>query len=155
MRTGAFSDDRIVERLRRDFVCVWRNIRPSESYADGLYSDDRPLRLDRGAGANNICGHIATPEGRILHAIQGYVDAKTLHRELEFAACVARLTPEELPAAYRQRVATFKSTADRGDLIMSANLLRLADEPLPSLDTIFRAEEAGLKRNVKELVAGE
>ncbi len=149
MRTGAFSDEKVVERLGRDFVCVWKNIRPAEPYVDTLYGEHAlgsTKKLERGAGDQNVCAHVVTSEGRILHAVQGFVDAPQLLEELDFAEKAGVTGARGLSKLYADRAALLKEKECRGLQLLRKNLLQLADDPLPKLHVILDRTTAGLGR---------
>src|SRR5262245_22305143 len=93
MRTVAFSEAGIVKVLGDRFVCAWVNRRPELKFKDGLYPESwRPRGLANGAAVTNVTSVFAAPDGIVIHAMPGYLDAAGLKRHLEFAqALQARL----------------------------------------------------------------
>ncbi len=140
----------MIERLKKDYVCVWKNIRPSEAFRDGMYSAQRTEELKKlpaGTGDNNVCVHVATAEGRILHSVQGFADADALLDELDFAKRASTTEESQLAELYRARYETMKdkrSTKANGQALLAVNLRILSEGVLPSLDKILKSETAGL-----------
>jgi hypothetical protein len=86
MRTVAFSDAGIVKVLGDKFVCAWANKRPDLKFKDDLYGTCWvPRGLRNGAAAANVTCVFATADGRLIHAVPGYLDANGLKRHVEFA----------------------------------------------------------------------
>jgi hypothetical protein len=144
MRTVTFSDERVVDLLNKSFVCVWQNIRPTQRFRDGLYdgqTKEQLARIGSEAGANNICAHIATEQGGILHVAQGYHDAQSFIAELRFGLTLSGQPVERLAALYRTRL---DETRGRSRLLVR-NLERLEKSPLPTIETILKSERAGLR----------
>ncbi len=153
MRTVTFSDDKVIDTLNRDFICVWRNIRSKEKYADverGVKPDDF------GAGSSNVCAFFATVDGKVAHAVQGYGDAAMFLRETDFARKALTIAGDpdpakELSELYESRIATESLAKHRQrtlfDALQTRNLRILSFSPLPDLDPYWRAENqrAGLK----------
>lgn len=151
MRTVTFSDPRVIERLRRDFACAWSNIRPKESFKDGgtVTRSGQILRLDlkNGTGSRNICAVIATPWGRIVHAVPGHCDPDTFLRELDFGLEAARraLAPDgadRLAALYSDRLEY--PVEGQGDLLVREAMEHLASSPPLPLESILKSEIAGI-----------
>jgi hypothetical protein len=64
----------------------------------------------------NVAGYFCTPDGRVLHAVAGPVDARTLLREARWAVDTYKLFQQEMresddPA--KLRTCFFKAHADR------------------------------------------
>ena len=153
MRTVTFSDAKVAAALTKDFVCAWKNIRPGEKFKAGVNErlDDlrakNPNVLEDGTGATNICAFFALPDGRILHAVQGYAQPATFAREIAFALEAARAArgekPEEaLKALYQKRIDVLST--ERGAPAMGP-LKMLAASPLAPLDKLLEANRAGLR----------
>jgi hypothetical protein len=86
MRTVTFSDKGIKKLLGDSFVCAWVNRRPCLKFKDGLYPAEwKPRGLSNGAAVTNVTSVFAAPDGTLIHAIPGYLDAAGLKRHLEFA----------------------------------------------------------------------
>jgi len=151
MRTVTFSDERVIDRLNRQFICVWSNIRPKQRFRDGLYDGKTAAQLAKeqqpGDGSDNICAHFTTAEAKILHVGQGYHDPDRTLRELEFALELRKLAPERLPAAYEARCVELARERGRDEAarLMYGNLAVLAKEPLPGLGAVLQSERAGLR----------
>src|SRR5262245_19336430 len=139
MRTVTFSDELVVNYVNRHFVSAWKNIRPQARFRDGMYDGERGEVVvkgtEQGAGDDNICAHLATPDGRILHAVQGHARSERFLEELQFAVSIAELAPDNLKEAYTARARQMEKQRDAGAKLLRSNLLQLAGSPLPSLDT--------------------
>lgn len=73
--------------LAKHFVCAWRN---TEGDPDAGESNRHPcgsqaVELRRGIGKANVQTLVLTPDGRIIHAVSGYIGARDLLWELENA----------------------------------------------------------------------
>lgn len=92
-----------------------------------------------------MCALFALPDGRIVHAVQGYLKPERFAEELAFAVEAAKAARGEAPdetlkALYRRRL------EEQKDRRASAPPLRaLAAAPLPSLDGLLQAPRAGLR----------
>lgn len=155
MRAVTFSDARVADYMQRHFVASWKNIRPEVKFKRGQYDDRRSkrslARLRSGAGETNICAFVATAEGKILHVVQGYAKPEEFLRELRFARNTSLLMRgdadmQDLPSIYRGRLGEVKGSSASFMLLTRRNLSRLADSPLPSLDSLKDATRAGLPR---------
>jgi hypothetical protein len=149
MRTVTFSDERVVNYVNRHFVAVWKNIRPQAQFRDGIYDGERGdvvvTKTEQGAGDDNICAHLATADGKILHAVQGHARSERFLQELKFAVSIAELAPEKLTEAYSARSKQLEQQRDAGAKLLRRNLLQLAGSPLPLLDSVKDAKRAGLR----------
>ncbi len=154
MRAVTFSDAKVAAVLQKNFVSTWKNIRPGEKFRKGLNEDldeeagsrrSRGDVLPEGTGSDNICALFALPDGRIVHAVEGYLKPERFAEELAFAleaskAALGDLPDETLKALYRKRLEEQKERRT------SASALRtLAAAPLPSLDGLLEARQAGLR----------
>jgi len=93
MRTGTFSEAGVVKRLGEGFVCAWLNKRPAMKIPDGLYRGlNWSFRPNNGAATHNLTSVFAEPDGTILHAMPGALDAATFLEQADFAVSLrARL----------------------------------------------------------------
>lgn len=88
------SDPGLLRRLRRDFVCGWRNINGVESFAGTSHyhgKDFAAAKTTIGAGHRNIQIFVMRPDGEILTCLPGYWDADALSDEIELAVALNRL----------------------------------------------------------------
>lgn len=145
MRTVTFSSPNVAERLNRDFVCAWKNIRPEEPFADPR-RESEPGSLAAGTGDANICAVVATPEGLIVHALPGFRGEDELMAELDFALHCSQVGPEaDLAALYAERRSRFTGDgASQGDRLLAASLAQLAETPRMPLLSIRARSRAGV-----------
>jgi hypothetical protein len=152
MRTVTFSDAKVAAALSEHFICAWKNIRPSEMFSDKAVTLNQRLSADslnEGAGATNVCSIFALPDGRIVHAVLGYVQPETLLREIEFARSAAKTAagekPEEaLKALYEQHLKEVAGKNPRS--LLGITLTQLSKSPLPPLEKLLQEKTAGLVR---------
>lgn len=151
-RTVTFSDARVAAALSKDFVCAWKNIRPEEAFDEGAVKGNRRLgaeSLNEGAGATNVCSIFALPDGRIVHAVQGYLRPDTFLREAGFAREAAKVASGEnsgqaLRELYQQHA---REVDGKGrPAILRAAMSQLEKSPLPSIDRLLEEKTAGLPR---------
>src|SRR5438045_1827056 len=97
MRTVVFSDERVALAFNARFVSVWENQDSRVKFSDNppkpekyLYQPDEDLPI--GTGEMNVICVFATPEGRILNAVPGYLTAEALFDEMRLALAVRELT---------------------------------------------------------------
>lgn len=157
MRTVTFSDPRVADRLAKNFVCVWRNIRPSEEFKDGARKATRAqLSLTQpGAGSANICAFVATSDGQILHAAQGYFGPDEFLKELEFGLEAMKLSSadraaERLKGLYASRQFAAPGKRDLAAGLLRVNLRWLAGHPLHPLERLAQNPKAGLLQEAEE-----
>ncbi len=137
-----FSDERVIGAVNRDFVAVWRNIRPDEKYPDGTYAGygTQWLRqLGNGTAPQNVASLLSTPEGEILHAVSGYWRPDEYVLELAFARRLFAAR-EGRPGAHARRGEEFPE----GDLRRQVHA-RLTVPAAPRLDDLLRNTTAGLR----------
>ena len=153
MRTVTFSDAKVTAALSKNFICAWKNIRPDQKFGDDDVKANQKLEerhgLGEGAGATNVCSIFALPDGRIVHAVLGYVRPETLLREIEFARSAAKVAAEEkaeetLKALYEQRLKELGESDRRN--VLRITLAQLAKSPLPPLEKALQEKTAGLAR---------
>jgi hypothetical protein len=154
MRTVTFSDAKVAAALSKDFACAWKNIRPGQKFKQGENGrlDDllakRPGGLPEGTGATNICAVFALPDGRIVHAVQGYSNPSTFAREIAFALEAAKAArgekPEEaLGSLYQKRLDSLPPDEKGSSTLIPLKVL--AASPLPPVDKLLEASAAGLR----------
>ena len=113
MRTVVFSDERVALAFNARFVSVWENHAPNVRFSDDppkpekyLYRrSGELLDLPLGTGGTNVISIFATPDGQVLNAVPGYLDAESLFDEMRLALAVKKLTLDRngkpLPGASR------------------------------------------------------
>ena len=149
MRTVTFSDAKVVQRLNSEFICLWKNIRTGEKYGDGMYPN--LLQLPNGTGENNVCAHVARPDGTIVHSVQGYTDQKKFIEEIDFGLQALALRakngpPADLAGLYLDRSeALAADKSDRWQTLMKLNLKILAGSPGLNIDRTPAQNQAGLR----------
>ena len=139
---------------QKSFVSAWKNIRPDAKFRKGHNEDldeeagsrrSRGDLLPEGTGSDNICALFALPDGRIVHAVEGYLKPERFAQELAFALEAAKAARGEAPdetlkALYRKRL------EEQKDRRATASALRkLSTAPLPSIDGLLDAPRAGLR----------
>jgi len=86
MRTVTFSDATVVKALNKSFVCAWVNKRPVARFQDRPYPSREWCRIvANGFAATNVTSVFATPDGTVIHAMPGTLDADAFRMNLEFA----------------------------------------------------------------------
>lgn len=86
MRTVTFSDAEVAKRVNDSCVGAWRNKRPDMKIPDGLYKGlSWSIRFSNGAAAHNLASIFAAPDGTVIHAVPGVLDAASFKENLEFA----------------------------------------------------------------------
>ncbi len=93
------SEPKVIEKLKDNFVCGWRNIQGVETYAGK--SHDHPvassaLHTTNGAGGRNVQLIFVAPSGNVLHCLPGYWDPDGLVHEIEFILELAKLESSDL-----------------------------------------------------------
>ena len=88
------SDDAVIEKLNRDFVCGWKNIKGATPYA-GTSNTHMPgnaaLEVSNCAGHHNVQMVFMTSEGRVLHVLPGFWNPRHLVEEMDLAADLGKL----------------------------------------------------------------
>ena len=87
MRTVSFSDDKVQKSLNNNFVCTHTSTEGDPSAGKSLKHapTDAAGLCGRGAGRQNVQTVFMTPENEIFHVVTGYLDAKDLLAEVQFA----------------------------------------------------------------------
>ena len=116
MRAVTFSDPKTNELINQNFIVTWFNQAPS------LFPR-RPVQtctqhnvrtLSEGAGGPNVKCFFCTPQGKIVHFIQGYYGPEVFQREVAFARTVLLAAGEKkdarlrIRALHEQRMATLR-----------------------------------------------
>lgn len=151
MRTVTFSDAKVAAALAKDFACTWKNIRPQEKFDERDNKDLDEMRsgrangevLSEGTGATNICSIFALPDGRIVHAVSGNVKPGTFLQEAAFALKAARAAAEEQAREKLKALYEVRLKEDPARILRP--LRSLAASPLPSIDSLLKADRAGLR----------
>lgn len=90
----SLSNERLIKKLNKNFVCGWTNIKGKESYA-GSSNTHLPeysaICVDNSAGHGNIQMFFMTGDGKVIHCLPGFWSARHLVNELEFARKLARV----------------------------------------------------------------
>jgi len=147
MRTVAFSDAGLVKVLNDEFVCAWVNKRPDLKFKDGLYS--KPgcgSGLPNGAAVANVTSVFAAPDGTVLHAVPGVLDAPAFQRHIKFARSLhAELAdvPRGKRAglyfeAHRRAAKTAPDVESTAHTALSARFMRVDELPLTYFDCLGR-----------------
>lgn len=91
------SNDAVQRELARHFTCAWIDTTGDEAAGSSFAHSpkDAPGSCVRGNGEHNVQILMLTPDGRLLHAISGYVDAEPLLEALAFARTLARVVARE------------------------------------------------------------
>jgi hypothetical protein len=150
MRTVTFSDPKVREFVEKNLLPVWKNIRPDRTFKDGIYEGARGEAVARttrpGAGDDNICAFVVTPDGKIVHAVQGHVKPEDFLKQLELGLDAARRAadPAMLRELYRARIQEDRLTEDVSRFLVRRALVRLEASPLPLLESVLEASTAGL-----------
>jgi len=90
--------------MSRDFVCLWKNIKPDQKFLDGSSSwmDGEQLakQLQNGTAPQNVATYFCTAEGAVLHGVRGYWRPTEYLQEMDFALRLSSSRPEERANAY-------------------------------------------------------
>ncbi|MBL8892018.1 MAG: hypothetical protein JNL67_18730 [Planctomycetaceae bacterium] len=127
MRTVSFSQPQVQAVLSRDFVCFTTSTEGDPSAGESIRhrpSDNAGTCL-RGNGQQNVQTLFLTPDGRIFHAVSGYIAPDDLLEELRFAQelfAVLQVTPqadqeEKLKTAHRDRLTQLEFTPEQIDAV--------------------------------------
>lgn len=96
----SLSQDPIVERLQKHFVCGWKNIHGVEKFAGKSHSHpvkSTAVHTTNGAGGSNIQMIILDPDGHVLHVLPGYWNPDALRYELDFALELVAIAATDAP----------------------------------------------------------
>ena len=88
------SDERVIDELNRNFVSGWTNIKGKTEYAGSSNThlpDYHAQCVNNSSGHHNVQMFFLTPNGRLLHCLPGFWNAKHFLYETEFAVDLARV----------------------------------------------------------------
>jgi hypothetical protein len=92
MRTVTFADPKLVRLMNDSVVAVWNNQNPTAAFNFQVAAARQPKptaqQIDAypaGGGGGNMRAYFCTPEGRVIHFVQGYWPAKQMAEEVRFA----------------------------------------------------------------------
>jgi len=91
-----FSDERVALAFNAKFVSVWENHAPRVRFSDNPPKPEKYLfqpgeDLPLGQGGTNVISVFASPEGHVLNAVPGYLNADALLDEMRLAQAVRKL----------------------------------------------------------------
>jgi len=116
-----FSDERVALAFNAKFISVWENQRPESRFLDNPPKPEKVLfqpweDLPLGQGDTNVISVFATPEGQILNAVPGYLDAEAFLDEMRLAQAVRKLTLDDnyqpLPGASKAFAGLHRAASD-------------------------------------------
>lgn len=84
MRTRTFANDKVIRLLNEHFVCTWSNKYKGvefPSQMNKMLDEVSGKMFPNGAGGTSIT--FSTPDGVVLHTVEGYCDADRLVKEIE------------------------------------------------------------------------
>ena len=81
------NNKKVRKLLEKEFHLAWVNLEgdPDAGKSNRHATKDKAIPLMRGTGRSNVQMLVLTPDGRILHAMSGYIPPKDLEWELEQA----------------------------------------------------------------------
>lgn len=86
MRTVTFSDAGVVKLMNERFVSAWVNKRPDMKFRDGIHANWTGMdRFPNGEARNAVTCVFAAPDGAVLHAMPGSLNAAAFLKEARFA----------------------------------------------------------------------
>lgn len=113
------SDDRVIQELNQNFVCVRKNIEGKTSYA-GTSNKHLPTYAARcvnnSSGHHNVQMFVMTQDGRVLHCLPGFWQPDHLLVEMALAKKLGKLY-------YNKKV----STARRNEMFLDLHLQQALD----------------------------
>ncbi len=83
-----FSNEAVAKLVNDSFISAWTNRSPKTKFKDGLYQKLDARTVDTyalGNGVTNITAVFALPDGTVLNAVPGYLDAAAFEVEVKFA----------------------------------------------------------------------
>lgn len=127
MRTVSFSQPQVQSILSRDFVCFTTSTEGDPTAGESIRHrpSESPGTCLRGNGQQNVQTLFLTPDGRIFHAVSGYIAPDDLLGELKFAQdlfAVLKVMPAEEQAeavklAHRERLEQLQFTPEQIDSV--------------------------------------
>ena len=99
MRTVTFADANLVDQINSSVVAVWHDQNPTFAKNFGAAQQAAPTKQQiaaypLGGGASNMLTYFCTPEGKVVHFLQGYWSAEHFAEELRFAQSQQRMVQE-------------------------------------------------------------
>ncbi len=94
MRAVTFSDKKVSQILRRNFVCGWDNISESKSYAGKSNShmpSNSAVTVSNCSGHHNVQMFFMTPDAHIVNCLPGFWDVKSFLMEVQLASKLNKL----------------------------------------------------------------
>jgi hypothetical protein len=86
MRTVTFSDSGVTKVLKERFISAWTNKRPDLEFKDGIHANWTGMdRFLNGEARNAVTCVFAAPDGTVLHAMPGSLNAAAFLKEAQFA----------------------------------------------------------------------
>ncbi len=87
------KDPKVRDYLKVNFRLAWVNLEgdPDAGESNRHGCGESAMKLSRGIGKSNVQMLVLTPEGRVLHAVSGYIGIKDLRWELEQALLTNKL----------------------------------------------------------------
>ena len=88
------SNDNVIDKLKKTFVCSWKNIKGQTPYAgtSNTHMPENPaMEVTNCAGHHNVQMFFLTSDGRVLHCLPGYWNPKHFVEELDVATELAKL----------------------------------------------------------------
>ena len=93
----------MIERINKNFVCLWRNIHPDQKFPDeGSYGIDAAqlaTQLENGTAPQNVATYFCTAEGAVRHGAPGFWKPADYLKEMELAFRLLSSDPAELEKA--------------------------------------------------------
>jgi hypothetical protein len=136
----SLSDDRVLNVLKNQFVCGYRNI-TGEPYAgkSGKHeTDGQAIVTTNGAGPHNVQLFFLSEEGVVLHAVVGFWDPRDLLWEIGFAQRMHRLWQSSA-----------KSEEDKRKEFQKANRVAVRQMP-PDMVARSHLQKFDAKRELKQ-----
>lgn len=130
----SLSQDPIIERLSKHFVCGWRNIHGVEEFAGRSHAhppDSSAVHTTNGAGGRNIQMIVISPAGDVLHVLPGYWNPDALRHELDFSLELAAIAAKEIPASDKNDaflLAHLNHAAKHDELLVRDSTLQAFDK---------------------------
>jgi len=88
------SNDNVIDKLKKTFVCSWKNIKGQTPYAgtSNTHMPENPaMEVTNCAGHHNVQMFFLTSDGRVLHCLPGYWNPKHFVEELDVATELAKI----------------------------------------------------------------
>jgi hypothetical protein len=89
MRAVTFADPVLTDLVNSSLVAAWNNQNPTLNLGNAAQqpkpTPEQVAAYPLGGGSGNMRAYFATPNGQIIHYMQGYWSPKHLRAEIEFA----------------------------------------------------------------------